>query len=184
MTAAEVFMDIIKRRRTVRKYLKKDIPDSIIKELLKAAFFSPSSKNLRPWHFIIVKDPLLKMELSKATPWSKPAGSAPVVIVVLAEELSEKWIEDCSVAAEHIQLAATAFGLGSCWIQIRGNSHGDEPAENYVKRLLNIPEKYRVECLIALGYPAEEKAPHTEEKVRWDRVYKEKFGYQWLSNGK
>jgi|Deesub1362A_J573_1020465.scaffolds.fasta_scaffold00562_17 nitroreductase len=172
-------LEIMRKRRTIRIYQDKDVSDSLIQELLKAAFFSPSSKNLRPWHFIIVKDSEMRRKLSEATPWSRPAERAPVVIIVLAEELSEKWIEDCAIAAEHIQLAATELGLGACWLQIRGNMHGDEPAEDYVKRLLNIPDNFRVECMVSVGYPAEEKEPHSESKVRWDRVYAEKFGVRW-----
>ena len=180
----EPFMEVIRRRRTIRVYQKREVPKEVIEKLIRAAFYSPSSKNLRPWHFIIVESDDLKQKLSEATPWSKPAKNAPVVIVVLAEEKSEKWIEDCSIAAEHIQLAATALGLGACWIQIRGNFHNDEPAEDYVRRLLGIPSNFRVECLVAVGYPAESKGPHTDEKIRWERVYSEKFGNVWLKNSR
>jgi len=73
-------------------------------------------------------------------------------------------------------LAAQDLGLGSCWIQIRERAHTEEKtAGDYIKELLGIPEKYSVECLIAIGYPDEEKKPYDEDMLQNQKLHINKF---------
>lgn len=154
------------------------MPREIIEKLLEAAFLSPSSYNKRPWHFIVVDDRELLKKLSKAKLGASGLATASVAIVVTADESrSDVWIEDASIAAEHIQLAAVALGLGSFWIQIRNRMHDEEKtAEEYVRDLLNIPKNYRVLCIIGIGYPAEKKRPHGKDIFEWEKVSYNRFG--------
>jgi nitroreductase len=170
------FFEVVKKRRSIRKYQEKDVPDELIDKILETAFYSPSSRNSRPWHFIVVKDRELIKALANTRRATKFLETAPLAIVVCAEETSA-WVEDASIAAEHIQLAATALGLGACWGHVRDRMHNEnESAEDYVKRLLNIPQEIRVLCIIGVGYPAEQKEGHSEREIMWERVHLNKFG--------
>ena len=82
------------------------------------------------------------------------------------------WVEDCSIAAVSMQYQAEDLGLGSCWCHIRGRESKDAgvTAEQKVRPILNIPEKYSVLCLIAVGHPADERKPQNEEALKWDQV--------------
>lgn len=100
-----------------------------------------------------------------------------MAIVVLAEEeKSDVWVEDASIAASYIQLMAESLGLGSCWVQVRNRKNNDgETTENVLKKLLNIPDGLKAECVIALGHKGEEKAPFDQSKLKLDRIHRGKF---------
>ena len=85
-----------------------------------------------------------------------------------------------SIAATLVHLTAASMDLGSCWIQIRGREHRPgEKAGDYIKNLLEIPEKYEVEAIVAVGYPDENKAPRTEKDLPYEKAHLEKFGTPW-----
>ena len=73
-------------------------------------------------------------------------------------ELSDTWIEDCSIAMIIMQLQATELGVGNCWVQVRGRmlEETGEVTEDLIKSKLGIEDKYSVECMLALGMPAED----------------------------
>jgi nitroreductase len=170
--------DTVRKRRSIRAYKKQEIPKELIKQMIAAAFFSPSSKNRRPWHFVLVSDKEMTQRLSEVThSSSRFASGAPLVIAVCADSaIAGRWIEDCSIATTIIQLMVADLGLGSCWIQIRDNLHKeDQSAEDYVRKLLKIPSSIRVLCLVALGYPREEKPPHEDGEFLPERVHWEVF---------
>jgi len=169
-------LEVIKKRRSIRLYLKKPVEREKIKEVLKAAMFSPSAMHRRPWEFVVVEDESLKKQLSKATPWASFAANAPVILVVLGDcKLSRLWREDCSIVGAYIYLEATAQGLGTCWIQVGESKTPDgRDSEEYVRKLLNIPENFRVLALFPIGYPGEKKEEHNESefekrKVHWGK---------------
>jgi nitroreductase len=73
------------------------------------------------------------------------------------------------------------MNLGSCWIQIRNRYHNDkQTSELYVRELLNIPDKYSVAAIIAVGYPAENKAPIKDTDLSFDKVHDETFGTPYI----
>ncbi|MCA6214170.1 NAD(P)H nitroreductase [Thermococcus bergensis] len=173
------FFEVVKRRRSIRCFQDKKVPEEYVKKILEAAFYSPSSRNRRPWHFIVVDEEELIKKLSKTRKALEFLETAPLAIVVCGDkEISSAWVFDVSIAAEHIQLAATALGLGACWGHILDRRHNEEKsAEEYVRELLGIPDHIRVLCVIGIGYPAEEKPPHSEKEVMWERVHRNKFGH-------
>ena len=171
-------LETIRKRRSIRNFDHQDIPKETIQDILTAAFFSPSSSNRRPWHFVLVSDKGLIEKLSKARDGSSSfASSAPMVIAVCSDsEIAGRWIEDSSIAATLLQLTATELGLGSCWIQIRDTVHSeDQSGEDYVREVLGIPSSIRVLCMIALGFPAQDKSPHQDDEFMPDRVHWEGF---------
>ena len=177
--------DILRKRRSIRRFQETPLPSELVEKLLEAALLSPSSFNKRPWHFIVVDDREKLKALSKAKLGASGLATAPIAIVVTADESrSDVWVEDASIAAEHIQLAAFDLGLSSFWVQIRNRMHDERrTAEEYVRELLGIPSNYRVLCIIGVGYPAEKKPPHGEEVFEWEKVSHNVFGKPWKEPG-
>jgi len=172
------FFEVLKKRRSIRRFQDRPAPKELVEKLLEAAFLSPSSYNKRPWHFIVVDEKEKLEALSRAKLGASGLKTAPLAIVVAADKSrSDVWIEDASIAAEHIQLAAFDLGLASFWVQIRNRMHNEtKTAEEYVRELLGIPENYRVLCIIGVGYPAENKPPHGDEVFEWEKVSHNEFG--------
>ncbi len=170
-------IEAIKKRRSIRRYIDQKIEDEKLEELLYAGLFSPSAYNKSPWHFIIVKKDKMRQQLSRCTNFSSFAKEAPVLIVIATDEdAPARWVENCSVAAAHIYLEATAQGLGTCWIQIYDMDTPDgDDAEAYVKKLLKIPEGSRVLCAMSVGYPAENLPEHNKEKLDRNKFHTEKW---------
>lgn len=164
-------LEVLKVRRSIRKFKEKKIEKEKIEQLIKAVLLSPSSRNLRPWEFIIVdnKESLKKLSLSKEHGSSFLKDAALGIVVIADSEKCNVWIEDCSIAAIILQLTAETINLGSCWIQIRERWHDTTiTAEEYVKKVLDISDKYKVESIIAIGYPNEIRAAHDESQLEYN----------------
>jgi nitroreductase len=166
-------LDLVRKRRSVRKYKDKPIEPELIELLKEAAVRSPTSRNFRPWRFLFVTEKTKLAALSRA----KPSGArflkgAGLGVVVCADETeSDVWIEDCSIASIILQLTGQSLGLGSCWIQIRKRMHSDsQTSEEYVKDVLGLQEHMKVESIIAFGYPDEEKQPIPKEQLEYPKI--------------
>ena len=150
--------DALLKRRSIRKYLDKEVSDEIIEELLHAAMSGPSACNRRPWIFYVIKDQDKLNELRKASRFSNM--NAPLAIVVVGDlsrslplQLKDFWIQDCSAATENILLRATDLGLGSLWCGIYPQKR---PVE-IVKKILGITNSDIPLNIIYIGYGDEEK---------------------------
>jgi nitroreductase len=171
-------LDLLKSRRSIRKYQDKEVEKEKIDTILKCALLSPSSRALRPWEFITVTDRELLQKLSQCKEHSSQfLAGAPLSIVVIADpKVCDVWIEDTSIASIIVQLSAQSLGLGSCWIQVRERFHSDNlKAEDYIKEILQIPVNYCVESIIAIGYPVEDKRPYDENDLLYDKIHYNKF---------
>lgn len=180
------FHSLIETRRSIRRFLPKPVEPEKIERLIEAGLRAPSSRGLNPWEFIVITNPRVLETLSRA----KEHGSdffagAPLGIVVCADpRRSDVWIEDASIAAAFILLAAHDMGLGACWIQIRQRIHGEkETAEEFVRKVLAVPEDLKVECLIAIGYSAEKKPPHGKDYLEYGKVHGNAYGKSFASPG-
>lgn len=171
-------LDLLKTRRSIRKFQNIKIEKEKIDAILKGALLSPSSRGRRTWEFIAVLDKETLNKLSGCRDYgSQFLSEAPLGIVVAADSGScDVWVEDASISALIIQLAAQSLGLGSCWIQVRErfNSSGIK-AEDHIKEILGIPERFGVECIIAIGYPDEQKNSYDENSLPYGKIHTEKF---------
>lgn len=172
-------LEILRKRRSVRRYKDVSIENEKITKLVKSALLSPSSRGLRPWEFIAITDKSVLNKLSKC----KQHGSsflkdAPLGIVVVADPAKcDVWIEDASIASIIIQLTAESLELGSCWIQIRERWHDDKrTAEDYVREVLGLPGKMKVLSIIAIGYPDVQKSPTSDDSLCYDKVHLNQYG--------
>ena len=149
------FYELIKTRRSVRKFADKEIEDDKLERILNAARIAPSGKNAQAWKFLVIKDQKLKDEIVKAAKGQKFIGQADSVIVCCVNEeetyqghgnYMTSFAVDGAIALDHLILAAHHEGLGTCWIGAF--------MEDQVKELLEIPDPYRVVAMTPLGYPA------------------------------
>ena len=175
------FISLITKRRSIRRYRTREIESEKIEILAEAALRAPSSRGLNHWEFIFVSDKALLQEMSI----SKPHGAsflknAALGIVVCANaDKSDVWVEDASIASIYIHLAAVYLGLGSCWIQIRKRMHDQhKTAGEHIAEVLGIPSGLRVESVIAIGYPDEEKPQHPKEELQYQKVHRNRYGSQ------
>lgn len=166
-------IELLRRRRSIRKFTPEKIAPEIIGTLIEAALMTPSSWGRKPWEFILVDDPEKLLKLSKAKQHgSEFLKNVPLGIVVCADSTkSDVWREDCSLAATIIQLTALSLGLGSCWAQIRSRQHDyKKTSETYVRELLDLPENIKVESILGIGHPAEKKSPVSADRLPYDKI--------------
>jgi nitroreductase len=175
--------EALKERRSYRAYEDKPVAEGVIKELLEAAVYAPSGMDAQPWAFVIIEDQeymkdlsdrakkLVLAELEKQgisdadTNISDPAFNiyyeAPVLICIYADKNIDTYIQDASLAAQNLMLAAHGKGLASCWI------HDTLFFDNEIKAKYKLPANYAMVAPIVVGYPAGEKpvVEHQEPKI-------------------
>ena len=166
-------IELLRNRRSIRKYTEKLIEPEKIEILKEALLRSPSSRGFDPWEFIFVDNREFLKQLASCKPHGASflEGAVLGVVSCADEKKSDVWIEDCSIASILVQMVAQSIGLGSCWIQIRNRDFDDQlTSEDYIRKLLNIPSGLKVESIIAIGYPAEKKEPVLRESLKYEKV--------------
>lgn len=146
--------NIIKSRRSVRKYLEREIEASKIELILSAGICAPSGKNGQPWKFIVIqKDKTLLKRISAFTTYDSFVKTADALIVVFLDKIqSYNYLKDVQAIGACIQnmlLQATELGIGTCWIGEILNR------DIFVKKTLNIDNRYDLMAVITLGYSDE-----------------------------
>jgi nitroreductase len=170
-----MFIDLLRKRRSIRSFDQRQIESDKIELLTEALLRSPTSKGRHPWEFILVTDPKIAALLSTAKP--KGAGflsKAPLSVVICGDPtISDVWIEDCAVAATIVQFAAEDLGLGSCWSQIRSRPHeSGRSASAIMRQLLHLPEHLEVASIIGIGYPVAAIAAHSRDSLPTHKIHK------------
>ena len=161
-------------RRSVRRYTGEAIPQDKLDKIIEAGLAAPTSRDFKPCEFYVVTDKAVLGELACA----KQAGGAflkdaAAAIAVFADaERSDTWIEDGSIALSYMNLMATDQGIGSCWVQmhLRKGADGSD-AEANCRRILSVPDKYRIVGILSLGIPADEVPPKYLEESDREKVH-------------
>jgi nitroreductase len=156
-------LTFIFQRRSVRKYENREIPADMFNDLFEAAMAAPSAVKKDPWHFLLIQDRIVLDDMVKILPNGQMLRQAPAAVVVCgdidkahANEVSYM-LQDLSAAVENLLLAATALGLGSCWLGM----HPRQDRIDGIRNLFSLPENIIPMCGIALGWPAENPEPRT-----------------------
>lgn len=170
-------LDILKNRRSIRKFTEEKVSKEDLEKILKAGLLTPSSMGKKSVEMIVVE---VKEVISKLKTCKKhgtlPLKTAPVVIAVIGDsELSDVWVEDASIVSILIQLEVEKLGLGSTWIQMRKRESNEKNSEEAVREILGIPEKYGVLSLIAIGHKDEDKKPYNDSDLNFEKIHYEKF---------
>lgn len=191
----EIF-DIIKNRRSIRKYKSQSVSKEDILKILDAANWAPSASNRQPWEFIVISGEYIKQlgdsykgiaeEIIRKTnredddvitnndfvKFAATYGGAPIVIVALVEKSDNAHYEkmdllSASAAMENLILAASGLGLGTCWML------GPILEEVIFRKILDIPNDKDIIGVTPLGYPDMSQKPiprldpELKNKVRW-----------------
>lgn len=170
--------EILRNRRSIRKYTGERLSDGQINEILGAGLLGPSSMNKRPIEYIVVSDEKMLKTLSesKAHGSAMLEGASHAVVVIGDASKADAWIEDASIAMAYMMLKAEEMGIASCWVQIRLRKTAEEgPSGDYVKEALGIPEKFEVEAILSLGIPAEKEEPRDWNETEMYKVHMEKY---------
>lgn len=167
------YSELIKNRRSIREFLDKKVSTETIKEILQDACLAPSSHNKQPWEFIVITDRQLIKRLSDESrknllneiennqassnkefkSWLSDDNAnvfynAPCLIFIVGKNDYNHFKDDCSLAAAYLMFAATARGLGSCWIGLGAHINSQE-----LKKEINLPTNYEIVAPIVIGYP-------------------------------
>jgi len=148
-------------RRTIRKFRQEPVPRDVLERLVDAARLAPSAANLQPLEYVVVDAAGPRAEVFPCLKWAAyiaPAGDpgpgeepTAYVVTLANTKIREKMFEyDIGAAMENMILAALEEGLGSCWML--------SIDRDKLRSILGVPENYRIDSVLALGYPAEEPA--------------------------
>ncbi|MBU4590908.1 MAG: nitroreductase family protein [Candidatus Omnitrophica bacterium] len=166
------FLELVKKRKSTRNYSSRPVPREIIARCLEAARMAPSACNAQPWSFIVVDDEDLKNRVAGAAfsasyTLNAFAKKAPVLIAAVTERTRYVTrvagffrgihfaLVDVAIACEHLVLQAEDEGVGTCWLGWFN--------EKKVKKILNIPERKKIDIIISMGYPEKDEP---KERVR------------------
>ena len=156
--------EVIGKRYSVRAYQDRPVEQDKLERVLEAARLAPSGSNRQPWKFVVVRDPKTKAALVPACCDQKFVATAAVVIAgvgLMPDRVMHCEVPgdpvDLAIAMEHIALAATNEGLGTCWI---GAFHQDQ-----VRQVLGVPATCKVIEMMALGHPADQFHPKTRKPI-------------------
>ena len=168
-------LHFIFNRRSIRKYENREIPAEMFNDLLEAAMAAPSAVAKDPWHFLLIRERKTLDKIVKILPNGQMLRQAPAAVIVCGDinkaniNKVSYLLQDLSAAAENLLLAATALGLGSCWLGM----HPRPDRLDGIRSLFSLPENIIPMCGIALGWPAEKPAPRT--RFNPERVHLEKW---------
>lgn len=165
------FLDIARKRYSVRKYQDRPVEEEKLLRVLEAARIAPSAKNSQPWKIFVIsqKENLEQVWEAYPRPWIR---EAPVLIVVCGDH-RKSWVRsdgkdhsdiDIAIAADHITLAAADEGLGTCWVCAFDKQKCSE--------VLKLEDHIEPVVFLPLGYPADEGNPdrHDSQRLSLDEI--------------
>ncbi len=153
------FKDLIKKRRSVRRFKEDLLPRDLLRDLLETALYAPSAGNVQPWKFTVIQSNHIKEKLAAAALNQRWIAEAPTVVVVQIDlERAFKTygqrgsslyaIQDTAATIQTMLLYATYKGIASCWVGAF--------VEKEVSKILSLSSNLRPVALISLGYAAED----------------------------
>ena len=142
-------IEIIHKRRSIRKFNNLPISEEEIHTILSAEMTSPSAMNKQPWRFIVITDENTKKEITKISQYAQMATQSPFSILVCGDadaSFMDYWKIDCSACIQNMLLAACALNIGSVWTGI------DENMEKKYKEFFKLPDNIIPHSLIVFGH--------------------------------
>lgn len=173
----ENLLDLIRRRRTIRQFRQEEIPENTLLELADLGRLAPSAANMQPLEFLVVNEPEARKKVFPCLRWAayiNPAGNpkpgqeptAYFLILINTRIRQDGYEYDVGAAAENIILGALTQGIGSCWLISIDRER--------LKNILEIPNWYKIDSVLALGYPAE--SPLLEDLMDSVKYWKDETG--------
>lgn len=169
-TVVNQTLQTILGRKSIREFTEKEITNDVLNDLLKAGMAAPSSRDRRPWHFIVLTDKEIMKSLASQLKNVSYMDRANKAIIVLGDSLLNDncWELDCSAASQNILIAAESMGLGATWTAV----FPYEDRTDVVKKAFELPDNIHPFAIIPLGYPLAETAPKNkfdEQRIHQNR---------------
>ncbi|MFO7981649.1 MAG: nitroreductase family protein [Candidatus Aminicenantes bacterium] len=174
------FQKLVSQRKSIRRFNEKRLDRKDVSTCLEAARLAPSAENAQPWRYLVIDDPDVKNKFADKAfsgiySVSKFAKKAPVLVLIMAKlnvithrigrqiQNIQFHLIDIGISGEHLVLQAEELGIGTCWMgwfSIRKT-----------RKFFNIPKKYKIVALIAMGYydkkPSRERKRKKIEQIVW-----------------
>lgn len=173
-TTNEAAINNIMTRCSIRKFKQQPVEEGKIDTLVRAGMAAPTSRDMQPWHFVVIKDAAAREKYAATNSrHGDKIRQTPLIIIVCGDttrmqpgEDRDFWIEDCSAASENILLAAHALGLGAVWTSV----YPEMRKVKVFEKNLNLPANLIPLNSIMIGYPdepADVKDKWDEKKITW-----------------
>ncbi|MFC1522399.1 nitroreductase family protein [Elusimicrobiota bacterium] len=161
-------LEAIKKRTSVRMYTNKPIDKKILDQIVEAGNLAPTAYGDQPWEFVVVINKKILANLGDIANSGKFIKDSAATIIVFCKN-SKYFLEDGCAATQNMIIAATALGIGTCWVA------GDKkPYMDTVRELLGVPADYKLVSLIPMGHPQKQTTTSKKRKAS-DVVHWEKF---------
>ena len=157
----------LRSRRSIRKYASRAVLREALETLVDCARLAATARGVQPWEFVVVTDAAMRRRLAEICEYGPFLANAPAAIVVLCQD-TRYYLEDGCNATENLLVAATALGLGSCWVAGEKKPYADD-----IRQLLGAPDGYRLIATVAVGYHAESPVP--QKRTLADVIHWEKY---------
>ena len=152
------FLEIIKKRRSIRTYQKRGIHQQILESIIDTARFAPTARGVEPCEFIVITESSILKNIAKVAEHGKFIAHASACIAVFCKN-TKYYLEDGCAAVENILLASTTLGIATCWVAGDKKDYCDQIAS-----MLNVPAELKLVALISMGYPESENKFKIAEK--------------------
>lgn len=169
--------DAVKTRLTVRSFKPDPVPVAVLGKILEAARVAPSSRNLQPWHFIVVRDRSMLKEIGSIATSGKFVADAPLAIAIATDNADRPDL-DSGRALQQMELVAWAEGLGTCFVGLRNETQNAK-----IKKLLGIPAEFDLITVLPFGYRTDDIGTSGSKKNRKalsEIAHSEKFGVPYV----
>lgn len=172
MAGQKYLLELVKSRRSTRKFSDEHLSDETIQKILDIAAYAPSSWGGHPVEYIVIRDKATMAELAKC----KAMGAGPLaygeaaIVPIVDKRNLELWVEDAAVASTYLLLAAEYYDVGACWIHMKDRKGHTGMAEDDIRALLGIPDHYGILNAVSLGMKKEPPAERTiQAKVHYGK---------------
>ncbi|MGA3263572.1 MAG: nitroreductase family protein [Terracidiphilus sp.] len=160
-------IEVLKTRRCIRAYTAEPVARNVIEDIVNCARLAATARNEQPWEFVVVTEREALRRIASLTDYGKFIADAAACVVVLCKD-TKYYLEDGCNASQNMLLAATAHGLGACWVA------GDKkPYAETVRKEVGAPDGYKVVSLVPFGHPAE--SPQQPKRLLTEVLHWEKF---------
>ena len=151
-------LEAINKRRSIREYKDKLVPKDLLEKIVDAGRYAATARDIQPWEFIVITDPAILTRIAELAVNGNFVSKAKACIAVYSSD-TKYYLEDGCAATQNMLVAATALGIGSCWVA------GDKkPYCNDISSLLHVSSAFKLISLISLGYPESQEAFRIKEK--------------------
>ncbi|NQU84031.1 MAG: nitroreductase family protein [Parcubacteria group bacterium] len=153
------FFEVIEKRCSIREYSDHSIDSKDLEKIINAGRLAPTARCVEPWEFVVIRNKDTLAKIANVAPNGKFIEGANCAIIILCKE-TKYYLEDGCAATENILLAATALGIGTCWIAGDKKDYSQE-----IIGLLGATEELRLISIIALGYPNGDFSPKQKRSL-------------------